>query len=64
MRDPKNGYKIGLVPFYGYAFCKTPSIRVQLELKQLGVVFNNYSKVMRTINCTSVVTQHSQIVFS
>ena len=33
MRDPQNGCEIGTVPFYGYDFCKTPSIRVQLGLK-------------------------------
>ena len=69
IRDPQNGCQIGPVPLYGYYFCKTPSIRVQLGLKQLGIVFfSNYSnplrlRVKRTINCISIVTQHSQIVF-
>ena len=37
MRDPQNGCQSGPVPLYGYTFCKTPSIRIQLLLKQLGV---------------------------
>ena len=36
MRDPQNGCQIGPVPLYGYNLCKTPSIRIQLLLKQLG----------------------------
>ena len=47
MRDPQNGCQIGTVPLYGYDFCKTPSIRVQLRLKQLGIVFSNYSNPLR-----------------
>ena len=43
LRDPQNGCQIGQVPLYGYDFCKAPSIQVQLGLKQLGAVFNNYS---------------------
>ena len=34
LRDPQNGCQIGQVPLYGYGLCKTPSIRVQLGLKQ------------------------------
>ena len=37
MRDPQNGCEIG-IPLYGYDLCKTPSIWVQLGLKQLGLV--------------------------
>ena len=47
MRDPQNGCQIRLVPLYGYDFRKSPSIRVQLGLKQLGAVFNNYSNPLR-----------------
>ena len=47
MRDPQNGFQIGLVPLYGYDFCKSPSIKVQLGLKQVGTVFNNYSIPLR-----------------
>ena len=47
IRDPQNGCQIGPVPVYGYDFCKTTSKRVQLGLKQLGVVFNNYSNPLR-----------------
>ena len=47
MKDSQNGCQIGQVPLYGYDFCNTPSIRVQLGLKQLGVVFNHYSKPLR-----------------
>ena len=36
MRDPQNGCQIGPVPLYGYNLCKTPPIRMQLLLKQLG----------------------------
>ena len=36
MRDPQNGCQIGPVPLYGYNLCKTPSIRIQLLLKELG----------------------------
>ena len=46
-RDPHNGCQVGHVPLNGYDFCKTPSIRVQLGLKQLGVVFNSYSNPLR-----------------
>ena len=69
LRDPQNGCQIGQVPLYGIGFCKTPSIRVQLGLKQLGVVFNSYSnprkvKVKRTLHYISIViTHHSQIFF-
>ena len=45
MRDPQNGCQIGTVPLYGYDFFKTPSIRVQLGLKQLGIV--NYINPLR-----------------
>ena len=47
LRDPQNGCQIGQVPLYGYGFCKTSLIRVQLGLKQLGVVFNSYSNPLR-----------------
>ena len=47
MRDPQNGCQIGPVPLYGYDFCKTPLIRVQLRLKQLGLVFSTYSNPLR-----------------
>ena len=47
MRAPENGCQIGPVPLYGYDFCKTTSIWVELGLKQLGVVFNNYSNPLR-----------------
>ena len=43
MRDPQNGCEIGTVPLYRYDFCKTPLIKVQLGLKQLGIVSSNYS---------------------
>ena len=33
LRDPQNGCQIGRVPLYGYDFCKTPSIRVELGLR-------------------------------
>ena len=61
MGDPQNGCEIGTVSLYGYDFCKTPSIRVQLGLKQLGVVSSNYSNPLG-LNCISIVTQHSQIL--
>ena len=47
MRDPQNGCEIGTVPLYGYDFCKTASIRVQLGLKELGIVSSNYSNPLR-----------------
>ena len=47
LRDLQNGCQIGQLPVYGYDFCKTPSVKVQLGLKQLGVVFNSYSKPLR-----------------
>ena len=47
LRDPQNRCQIGQVSLYRYDFCKTPSIRVQLGLKQLGVVFNSYSNPLR-----------------
>ena len=46
-RDPHDGFQIGQVPLCGYDFCKTPLIRVQLGLRQLGVVFNSYSYPLR-----------------
>ena len=46
MKDPQNGWEIG-IPHYGYNFCTTPSIRVQLGLKQLGIVSSNYSNPLR-----------------
>ena len=47
MRDPQNGCEIETFPLYGYGFCKTPSIRVQLGLKELGIVSSNYSNPLR-----------------
>ena len=41
------GVKLDKSLFMGMIFCKTPSIRVQLGLKQLGIVFNNYSNPLR-----------------
>ena len=46
MRDPQNGCEIG-IPLYGYDFCKTPSIRVQLGLKQIAIVSSNCSNLLR-----------------
>ena len=43
LRDPQIGCQIGQVPLHGYNSCKTPSIMVQLRLKQFGVVFNSDS---------------------
>ena len=47
LRNPQNGCQIGQVPLYGYGFCKTPSIRVELGLKQLGAVVNSCSNPLR-----------------
>ena len=40
------GVKLIRSLFIGMFFCKTP-LRVQLGLKQLGVVFNSYSYPLR-----------------
>ena len=54
LRDPQNGCQISPVPVYGYDFCKTPSIKVELGLKQFGVVVNSYSNPLKVIEGGSI----------
>ena len=62
----QNGCEIGTVPLYGYGFPDSfnkGTIRIETirysfqQLQQPPKI-----KVKRTINCISIVTQHSQIV--